>query len=188
MLMIRLLGALTGLVLGFVASAAIAQDSPEVEATLAPWLDQVEVLRDETQTLAGMWESAARLPEPETIEYVETTTAFVETTEATSMHLREVQPGIDAACILHGIGLDVTDRLESLDLTAPASATIEVLNGIDRLLFEGLLIFGRAEEAHLAPAQPIRIAYAQSKLKPGHKTTPDEVQDTPCDAEATPAK
>lgn len=188
MLMIRILGTLTGLVLGFAASATIAQDSPEIEATLAPWLDQVEVLRTETQSLAGMWENMARLPQPETTDYVETTAAFVETTEATSARLREIQPGIDAACILHGIALDVTNRLEELNQHIGPDAAIEVLNGIDRLLFEGLLIFGREQEAHLAPEQPIRVAYAQIKFKPGHKTTPNEPQDVPCDAEAELAK
>ncbi len=188
MITTRILGLLTGLALGLLAGAAVAQDSPEVQATLDPWLDRVVELRTETQSLVGMWENAARLPRPETTDYVETTTAFVETTEATSAHLREVQPGIDAACILHGIGLDVTNRLESLTPDAGPEAAIEVLNGIDRLLFEGLLIFGREQEAELSGAEPIRVAYAQIKFKPGHKTTQNDPQDLPCDAEVTPAK
>ncbi len=188
MFMVRILGLLTGLAIGLLASAAMAQDSPQVQGAVESWLDQVESLRGETQGLLELWQTAAAEPDTETDSFDQAAAAFVVETEATSAELRVIQPGNDAACILRGIALDITDRLEALRGAADPAAHGVALDGIDRLLFEALLIFGRAEEAQLSPDLVIRVAYAQSKGLMGYKTPMFAPQDVPCDAEATPAK
>lgn len=132
---------------------AIANDAPAITAELNPWLDQVEILRTEAHDLTYLWEHAARLPRAETGEFAESVTGFIALTDATSSRIRELESGNDAACILHGISLDVNARLEALtENTFDPVTAIEVLNGIERLLFEGLLIFGREQEANLYPS------------------------------------
>ena len=188
MLLTRVMGLATGLALGFLASAAVAQDSADVQAVVNPWLDQVEVMRFEVGALRTMWEGAAPAVEPATEMFQADAADFVANTEEVSAELRVIQPGIDAACILHGIALDVTERLGALNEATEAGDRVSVLGGIDRLLLEALLIFGRAEEASLGSDIAIRVAYAQKRRLLGHNSPKNEAQNSPCDAEATPLK
>lgn len=143
---------------GLLASSAMADepmtpgtssdDSPEVTAVVETWLDRAEGFRTETQDLSHLWqEGSAVVPPVTSASYVTTAEEFVMFTEEHSQSIRELAPDNDAACILHGIGLDVTERLEAYNVAEGVDGHVDVLNGIDRLIYEGLLIFGRVQEA-----------------------------------------
>ncbi len=136
-----------------------SDDNADVQAQIDPWLDEVEIYRAATDALSGEWQTGAANAAVHTEIYTTAGAHFVIATRATSARIRELSPGNDAACIMRGISLDVTERLEALGAAADAAAHIEVLRGIDRLLYEGLLIFGREQEARRAIQAPIRVAY-----------------------------
>ncbi len=161
---------------------AIADDAPAITAELSPWLDQVEVLRTEAHELSSEWQHAT--PTETTNEFAETITGFVAFTEATSSRIRAIESGNDAACILHGIALDVGARLEALAVAGDGAATAEVLSGIERLLFEGLLIFGREQEASLAPSGVIRISSPAKEAQ----SNPHPYVEVDCDGNPISAK
>ena len=142
----------------------IVADSPAITAELEPWLDQVETMRIQAVDLAHQWEQTT--PEAETDVFAEHVAGFVTLTENTSSNIRALESGNDAACILHGMALDIDHRLEALGEAVDGAAKSEVLNGINRLLFEGLLIFGREQEANAAPSNVIRVSTAPSEANP----------------------
>ncbi len=173
---------LTGLTL--MGGIALAQDDARVLAQIEPWLDEVEIYRAATDALQGEWQAGSSEAAPHTELYVQAGAHFVMATQETSADIREMSPGNDAACILRGISLDVTERLNALGDAAGSAAHVEVLRGIGRLLYEGLLIFGREEEARLFFSAPIRVAYVKKSEKASSAAGASEE----CDEAQNPGK
>ena len=167
---------------------AIADDSPAITAELDPWLDQVEIMRVTAEDLADQWQLAESAPTEATTEFEQNAHQFVTLTEETSSRIRALESGNDAACILHGIALDVGTRLEALGNAANGAARAEVLNGIDRLLFEGLLIFGRQQEAQNGPTSPYPGVIAATYVAKEGQANPHPFVETDCDGNPLPQK
>ncbi len=130
--------------------------TPEVQAEIDAWIGEARVFRATTQAL-----TASGAADAESAAYVPRATEFVEFTQARSQAIREARPGSDSACILRGIGLDVTERVGAFGEAADAVARIQVLNGIERLIYEGFLTFGVADErAERRLPSLTRIAWA----------------------------
>lgn len=123
-----------------------SEDSAEVQAEIDTWVAEAHTFQQTTQSLAAMWrDGTSDLLDQTSAAYVEAGRHFVEFTHERSGAIRELSPDNDAACILRGIGLDVTDRLDAYEAAEGADAHVEVLTGIERLVYEGFLIFQDAE-------------------------------------------
>ncbi len=165
-----------------------SDDNAAVQARIDPWLDEVEIYRAATDALSTLWQAGDAEAQADTVIYAQLGAQFVIATRATSAAIRELSPGNDAACIMRGISLDVTERLDALAEAADPASHMQVLSGIDRLLYEGLLIFGREEEARLARPAPIRVAYVLKSASKGETRHPSAVVNEECDEAPNPSK
>jgi len=119
--------------------ASFAEETPAVQAKLAPWLQEAEALRAHVEA-SGLTLRRAGITETRNGLRARLT-PFILETAMLSKELRSVEGGEEPACILKGMALDLDDRLARLNLAKDHATAIVEMAGIERLLLEAKLIF-----------------------------------------------